>query len=303
MTAQGLRSAAAGCLAVAVIAASPDVRAGQAQRETRERGVVVGVVSDAGKPVTGLGPADFSIREDGRSREVLRVAPAPPPSHLALLVDDSAQARDAVLYLRTALVAFVRRMLGGEQAPQIGLWTFGERPTRRADYSPNSAQVERAIERIFALEGSGSYLMEAVSEIAKDLKKKKAERPAIVAFVDERGPEFSNLLSRNVADALKDAGASLWTITRQAQNQNMGVPEVRERAMVLGDVTGWSGGTNAILLTPQALDGAFVSVADQIIGRHLVTYTRPETLVPPTKIEVEVTRPNTRLRVTRWAAQ
>lgn len=298
-----LRTAAAGLLALAFVVATPRVPAGQAQRETRERSVVVGAVDNAGKPVTSLTAADFAVREDGRSREVLRVSPAPPPSHVALLIDDSQAARDAVQFLRTALGAFVKRMLAGEQAPQVGLWTFGERPTRRADFSPNSAQVERAIERIFALEGSGSYLMEAVQEISKDLKKRKADRPVIVAFVDERGPEFSNLLHTNVATALKDAGASLWTITRQARSQDMGVPEMRERAMLLSDVTTWSGGTNAVVLTPQALDGAFASVADQLIGRLLVTYTRPETLVPPERIEVEVKRPDTRLRVTRWAGQ
>ena len=107
----------------------------------------------------------------------------------------------------------------------------------------------------------------------------------IVAFVDERGVEFSNLLHTNVAETLKNAGASLWTVTIQARNQNMG------------------GGFNSVVLTPQALDGAFASVADQILGRLAVTYVRPEALVPPERIDVTVKRPDVKLRVPRWAAK
>ena len=302
MNAHRFRWTVAAC--VAVVAGVSVVGAGQqTPGDPRERSVAISAIGPGDKPVTDLKISDVTVREDNREREVRRVGPAPPPTHLALLADDSQSTKDAVQFLRTALNGFIKRMLSGEQAPQVGFWTFGERPTRRADFSPNSAQVERAIERTFALQGSGSYLMEAIDEVCKDLRKRKAERPVIVAFVDERGPEFSNLLHTNVGDTLKNAGASLWTITMQARNQNMGVPELRERAMVLGDVTGWSGGVNTTVLTPQALDTAFASVADQILGRLAVTYVRPEALVPPERIEVTVKRPDVKLRVTRWAGK
>jgi hypothetical protein len=299
MTRLGFRWTAAGCVAVAVGASV--VLAGQTPSKGQERSAIISVVGAGDKPVTDLKPADVAVREDNRVREVLRVGPAPVPTHVALLIDDSQVTKDSMLFLRTALNGFIKRMLSGEQAPQIGFWTFGERPTRRADFSPNSAQLEKAIERTFALQGSGSYLMEAIDEISKDLRKRKAERPVIVAYVDERGPEFSNLLHTNVENTLKNAQTSLWTITQQARNQNMGVPEARERAMVLGDVTGWSGGTNTVILTPQALDGAFMAAADQILSRLAVTYVRPEALVPPEKIEVTLKRTDVKLRVPRWA--
>ena len=83
----------------------------------------------------------------------------------------------------------------------------------------------------------------------------------------------------------------------------MGSSEARERALVLGDVTSWSGGTNTVILTPQALDGAFNSVAAQLTGRYLVTYGRPDSLVPPDRLEVEVKRRDVKVRATRWAGQ
>ncbi len=286
---------------VVIVGAAADAR--QAQRETRERGVVVGVVGSGNTPVPGLTTADFAVREDGVAREVLRVGVAPPPSHLVLLVDDSQAAADAVLYLRTALVSFVRRMMSGDRAPEVAFWTFGDRPTRRADFSPNSAQVDRAIERLFVLNGSGAYFLEALAEVSRELKKRKAERPMIVAFVDEDGPEFSSLTHKNVAEALRGAGVSLWTVTNQTKGQAMGTSEARERALVLGDVTAWSGGVNTVVITPQALDTTLASLASQIANRYLVTYGRPESLVPPDRIDVEVKRRDVRVRVTRWAVE
>lgn len=300
MTAHGIRWAVAGCAAVAVCVS---VVSGQTPKASPERQVIISAVGPGDKQVSDLKQAEITVREDNREREVLRVAPAPPPTHVALIIDDSQVTKDAIQFLRTSLNVFIKRMLSGETAPQIGYWTFGERPTRRADFSPNSAQVERAIERTFALQGSGSYLLEAIDEVSKDLRKRKAERPVLVVFVDERGPEFSNLLHTNVADSLKNTGASLWSITRQARDQNMGVPELRERAMTLGDVTGWSGGANTVILTPQALDGAFAALAEQILNRLAVTYIRPEALIPPERIEVTVKRPDVKVRVTRWAAR
>src|SRR5215213_1024800 len=74
-----------------------------AQRETVERHVFVGVTNSRGIPVTGLGAADFTVREDNVAREVLRVAPTSAPSHIALLVDNTEQVNPALLELRTGL--------------------------------------------------------------------------------------------------------------------------------------------------------------------------------------------------------
>ncbi len=75
--------------AVSVVAQEP--RAPQAS-DTRTRDVYVSVVDNKGVAVKGLTAADFAIREDDISREVLRAVPATEPLDIVLLVDDS-QAR------------------------------------------------------------------------------------------------------------------------------------------------------------------------------------------------------------------
>ena len=55
----------------------------------RTRDIYVSVVDSKGVAVTGLTAADFTVREDGVSREVLRAVPATEPLDVVLLVDDS----------------------------------------------------------------------------------------------------------------------------------------------------------------------------------------------------------------------
>lgn len=305
MTGVRPRGAAAAALLAACVTVlvAPSIGAQQTTRETRERQVIVAVLGAGNAPITDMTAAEFTVREDGAAREVLRVGPAPPPSHLVLLIDDSQASQNATQHLRTAVKAFVRKVQAAGPLPPTALWTFGERPVRRADFSPNPATLGRAVDRLFAISGSGAYLLEALVEISKDLKKKEAIRPVIVAFVDEDGPEFSSITHKNVEAALREAGVSVWSIAGQTRGQAMGTSEARERALTLGDVTAWSGGSNTVILTPQALDSTFTSIATQLTARYLVTYARPESLVPPERIEVEVKRRDAKVRATRWAGR
>jgi hypothetical protein len=283
---------AAGLLAAPAPAAAPE--------QARERQVLVSVTTAAGAPLADLQASDVRITEDGRAREVLAVAPAPPPSHLALLVDDSAVTQHATTYVRDGFLRFARAWRQAAPVPDMAVVTFGERPTRRADFSTGAALTDRALGRLFALPGSGSYLLEALIEVARDLRKRQAARPVIVAFVAEDGPEFSAAFHRDVAEALRLAGASLWTVTLQMQPQTLATTEARERAQVLGDVGTQSGGINRVIVAPLALAGALDGVRTQLLGRWQITYSRPDALIPPSRLDVDITRRDVRVRATRW---
>jgi hypothetical protein len=82
-------------------------------------------------PLTGLGVDAFAVREDGRTREVLRVSPATSPMPIAILVDNSQAARNHVTEIRRALTSFVRAVEGLGPISIIGI---ADRPTS----SPNT---------------------------------------------------------------------------------------------------------------------------------------------------------------------
>ena len=276
-----------------------------AQREQRERSILVGAVGAKDAPLTDLTIKDFSVRENGATREVVRVQAAPPPTHVVLLVDDSAATQLALPFVRDSLPKFVARMADMSPAPQIGLWSFGERPTKRVDVTPNPSAVLEGIKRLFSIQGAGGYLLQGVVEVTDDLRKKKVgtegfSSPIIVAFVAEGGVEYSSHQRSQIITALKSTGASLWSVTLQQGTQPMNTTESRERAAVLGDVTGDSGGMNKVILTPQAIDGAFSTVGSIISSRYLVTYVRPDALVPPDKLEVTTSRKDVKLFSSKW---
>lgn len=301
MTFTGSIHRALGVATAAALVATTAPLDAQQTRERREQHVYVAVSTNEDAPVTDLKPAEFTVREDDLAREVLRASPAP-PTHIALLVDDSQVAQQSIADLRTGLASFVKKMFGTEGL-QMSYMTFGERPTRVVDFTNSPATIEKAVARLFHRTGAGSYFLEAVQDAARDIRKREAQRPVIVAFLVERGPEFSSTINQAVAESLKAVNASLWTIVLQEGAQNVGTPELRERAIVLGDVTRDSGGDNKTVLSRQAIESAFLSRAALLLSRYDVVYGRPDSLIPPTKVEVEVKRKDVRVMAPRWVSK
>jgi hypothetical protein len=289
-------------LAVAAIVAALPAPL-DASRQTPERHVYVSVTTRDQAPIEGLAASDFVVREDGVAREVLRVAPAPPPTHVALLADDTEAAQSVITDIRQGFTAFARTMAMAEPTPAQGLTTFGDRPTRAVAYALDTTALMQGIGRLFSRPGSGSQFIDAVIEEAAELRRQQAARPVLVAVVVEAGAEFSTSLHSRVEDALKAAGASLWTVAFTSGNQPLDSPETRERAQVLTDVARMSGGDARSVLSRQAITQALGRVATQILSRYDVVYARPDTLIPPAKLQVEVKRSGARVAAPGWTGR
>ncbi|HUF48019.1 MAG TPA: hypothetical protein VMM93_09390 [Vicinamibacterales bacterium] len=270
-----------------------------AQRSPRQQQADVIVVDRDQNPVTDLGPTDFVVREDGVAREVISVTPGPPPSPIMLLVDNSQASEPALLDMRRGLGAFVDALADHEV--QIGLRTFGERPTKVSD--PTSpGMVRLGIDRLFHRAGSGAHMLEAIVETARELEKAGTAGAAIVVFVIESGPEFSQDDRPRVVSALKAARATLWTVVLQSRGGGPTSPEARERAAVIGDVTAESGGLNLPILSSQSIPQAFERLRTLLVARQRITYGRPDTLVPPERLEVASGREGLRVLAPHWAS-
>ena len=287
------------------LSASVDAPASQtpAQRELRQRFVYVNAVGPNDAPIKDLKVEDLVVREDDRTREVLKVEPAPPSGEIALLIDDSAAATDAIHEIRLGLLDFSRYLLALPAPPQVALITFGERPTQRVMYTTSPAVMQAGIGKLFAIQSAGAYFLEAVIEASVGFRKRKAERPTIVAFVDDDGVEFSSASRADVARELKLAGATLWVLTLQKASPNVNNREWQERSAVMHEISKDSGGMSKTLISNLAIGGGFTWMTSMLTTQHRVTYSRPESLIPPTKLSVEMKRPNVRVLATRWAGQ
>jgi VWFA-related protein len=263
------------------------------EASSREGRVYISVTDRDGKviPVTA---DEITISEDGRSREVLRVEKASGPLQIALLVDDSQAAQHAISDLREGLKQFVASVLAANPESQIALISYGERPVLLADYTNNRPQLERGINRIFARQGAGAYMLEAIVSAARGVAKRDAGRSHIVV-VGTEGVEFSNDHYSRVLDQIAQSGATLWALTVTTGPRANDTEEVRNRGVVLGRGTEQSGGRQDMVLANSAIPVSLLKIADSIFNQYVVTYGRPDTLVPPKKIEITVRKPGARV--------
>jgi hypothetical protein len=272
--------------ALAQSAAPPAQKPGEAR-------VHISVTDEDGKALA-ISPADISIEEDGRAREVLRVEKATEPLQIALLVDDSQAAQTAIAEIRTALKQVIATVLDANPESQIALISFGERPTLLVDYTNGRAQLERGATRIFARPGSGAYMLEAIASATRGIIKRGAARPHIIVIGTE-GVEFSNDHFQRVLDSLADSGASLWALTLTDAPRAADTDETRNRSIVLGRGTAASGGRQDQVLANSALPARLDAVADLLLNQYAVTFGRPDSLVPPQTIDIRVTLPGARV--------
>jgi hypothetical protein len=286
----GPRALLALFLAAGFWLATPAVPSGQ--RSDRERSMYVSVVDQNGAPVSDLGPADVVIREDNTAREVLRVVPAEEPMQVALLVDTSIAARDDISHIRQALPPFVAAMTipnAAGRKNEIAVIGVGERPTILSEYSSDPAQIKKGIDRIWAMPGSGMYLLDAIVETAQGFKKREAARPVMVAIATS-GVEYSNRHHDQVVDPLKDSGSAFYAFMLGQPDTSLSI-ESRERAIVLDEGTRLTGGAYDQVLTSLGLLPNLKRLADQLTHQYKVTYSRPESLIPPEKITVSAAKP------------
>lgn len=254
--------------------------------DARTRHVYVSVVDSKGNAATGLTAEDFTVREDGVSREVLSAAPATEPLDVILLVDDSQAATDAIPFIRDGLNAFVEKLQG---KADIGIVTIGERPTSVVERTSNLDAVKKGITRIFARPGSGAYLLEGILEVTRGFQKREAERPVIVALTIE-GVEFSNQQYERILKDLHASGATLHVLAVGTPAPGLS-DEQRNRQLVISEGTSQTGGRREQLLSNMAIPDALAKLAGELLNQYRVTYSRPEALIPPEKIEVTVNKP------------
>jgi hypothetical protein len=281
-------------LATALVTAAPHA----------ERTIYVSIADKSGVPPASVEPSMLTVREDGQAREVVSVKPATTPPVVSLLIDTSQATQSMTTELRLGMTGFVTKLLEMSPDARISIMTFGDRPTAVRDFTSSAAVLTKDTGRLFPVSGSGAYLLDALRETAKTLTDVDSPRKIIVAFVDEDGTEFSNASRQQVFDLVKDSGAAVWILTLQGRTgASPQTPEERDRAAVIGDLPRQSGGTTTTILTKISLADKAAFIASQIAHQFAVTYGRPDSLIPPSKIDVTATDKNLVVTAPRWTGQ
>jgi hypothetical protein len=256
--------------------------------QPRERVAYVSVVeAKTLAPVRDVGPNAIAIHEDGTRREVLSVTPASSPMPVALIVDNSQAAAATIPDLRKALATFLNTIEG---IGPIAIFTVADRPTVLQEYTTSRKELLDAAGRLFHAPNSGATLLDTISDVARGLAKRESDRAAIVVVTGEN-VEFSNLQYRDVLERLADSGAMMYTIVLANPAGSIATDEARNRATVLDRGPRESGGLRIDVLTSMSFESRLKVFGDMLKSQYRVTYARPESLIPPEKVQISAAKP------------
>jgi VWFA-related protein len=263
-------------------------------RSEREQAIYASVLNKEGHPVTTLKASDFVVREGGVVREVTAVATAAEPVRIAVLADTSRAMQPYINDMRHALRSFFKQMEGNAE---IALFEFGDRSTRLVDYTSDQTQLEAGIGRLFARPTSGSYVLDAIVEAARDFRMRESARPVIVV-ISAQGPEFSQRYHQNVLKDLRESHATLHSIVVTRRRLPILRDDVRERELTFTEGATLTGGRREDLLTSMSLGDTLTSLARELKDQYRVAYLRPDGLIPPDRVDVGVRQPRLTVRAT-----
>jgi VWFA-related protein len=285
------RSAVAALVLAAVL---PSWAAPAASAEPTTRTVYVTVVDKDGQPVTALTPADFTLKEGGKDRDIASVEPARAKMHLALMVEETLTPQGGV---RLALADFIKRMY---PVAEISLIVIAQRNQTVVDYTSDPNALIAGINS-FSLSTAPQPTMvpEGIFDLCKVWEKEPPERPVIVLVALEK-QQVSSEQPQNVLNQLAKVGAQMHVVSMEfgasASTDVTQMQDLAGRSQVMGDGSKQSGGrrveVNALTAFPRGLQ----QVADDLSSQYLITYTLPDGVKPSDRLSVSLKKKGATLR-------
>jgi Ca-activated chloride channel family protein len=179
----------------------------------------VTVTDSAGRYVTDLGEADFSVFEDGAKQDLSFFNRNNLPIALSLLIDSSASMEQRMEHAQEAAIGFARKIREQDLAQVVD---FDSRVEIKLGFTNKTDELEAAIRTTSP--GGSTALHNAVYISLKELAKIKAKntdevrRQAIVVLSD--GEDTSSLVSfEEVLELAKRSETAIYTIGRSRESR------------------------------------------------------------------------------------
>ena len=248
---------------------------GQGQGRTfRSRQDVVRLdvlVSRGGKPVLGLKPEDFRIKDNGVGQKAEFLSFDEVPLNVILTFDVSgSMSGDRLHDLREAGRALIAQLRTGDRGALI---TFSHATSVPVDLTSDTGALARALDRTGSI---GQTSLVDASLAGLTFSGSEVGRSLVLVFSD--GLDTSSWLEPGVViDAARRVNAVVFAVT------------LGKRAPFLKDLTEATGGDVVEVKATSDLRSTFVRILSEYRQRYVVGYT--PTGVPPTgfhKVEVSV---------------
>ncbi len=259
-----------GYVAAIVVAALGTPAATQSQEE---RQVFIAVADPSGQPVTGKSADAFHIWEGGVVREISKAVPAADAPSVVVIVH-GLQSDDGTQDIRKGLTALVDAFRKANPQTRMAMITYALTP-KLAPIADN-ADLDSTASR-FAASANNLILLEAITDACHTLAKETSRRRIIMAITSSLKNDGSEQYGDKAVNALKTAGASLWSIdiTPSSNKANLQSGMSYEKDNVLATWTTGSGGFNDQIFGATGLATSATRMASIILSQYQVTFARP----------------------------
>ncbi len=272
------RAVAVALVCASTLGAGPHVSVMAAGPTTRT--VYVTVADDTGRIVSGLSPADFVLKEGGKQREIVSVAPASETMRLALMVEHPLI---GATYVRQGLAEFVARMC---PSAEIALFMVSQRAEKLIDFTSDPNALVDGIRNLpLSHPRATGGVPDAIFEVSKQFEKAKTARPVIVLATTELGlavadPEY--LLSQ-----VAKSKVQFWIVS---------LATLWSRSRSIADASLQSGGRSVPIITLEGFQQGLRQVSDDLSSQYVITYTLPDGVKPSDRFSVSLKEPGWTLR-------
>jgi Ca-activated chloride channel family protein len=215
------------------------------------------LVTDADRPVLGLSPRDFEVRDNGVLQDVSLVSADQLPLNVILALDTSGSvAGEPLQHLRAAGRALLELL---EPEDRAALVTFSHEVTLRQALTRDVEGVGRQLLGIeprgetAVIDGSYAAVMLGDTDVGRDL---------VIVFSD--GVDTASFLpGERVVDAARRSDVVVYGVSVRGT----------DRPDFLRELAGVTGGTLLELDSTRDLGGAFVRLLQEFRQRYLLSYS------------------------------
>jgi Ca-activated chloride channel homolog len=214
------------------------------------------LVTDQGKPVTGLREADFEVFDNGVLQKIEFSSFQQMPINATLVFDMSASvAGESLKHLISAGSGFLDRLKKDEQAALI---TFGHAVKLGSPLTGDIESVKTALKQAKPF-GNTSLIDACYAGLT--LAESKSSRPLLVVFSD--GLDTSSWLSDEmVLEIAKRSDAVVYAVS---------IGQLPDQTFIR-DLSKFTGGSLIQIESTRNLDAIFLRILEEFRQRYLLTY-------------------------------
>ncbi|MBN2320942.1 MAG: VWA domain-containing protein [Acidobacteria bacterium] len=218
------------------------------------------LVTDDGKPVTGIRASDFEVRDNGVQQTIQSASFQEIPASVILVLDMSGSGLVGRLidHLKRAGFDLLDKLREGERAALI---TFNHAVTLNSTLTPDLQNVRQALDRTQPRSFGKTSLIDA-SYAGLIHAESKADQPLIIVFSD--GLDTSSWLTDEaVLESARRSDAVIYAVS---------AGRLPDRTF-LRELTNTTGGFLVEIESTDDLGSVFVDILEEFRQRYLLTYS------------------------------